>query len=112
MSVAGTGAVAWAPYLAANVITNTVETEISGSTVNAGTTPRLDSESQATILGLSVCVAGSGAAAMLRSPLPPTSSPIRRRPSSSIAGQRRRNVTAGGDVTVTAEDASEIDAFA
>ncbi len=111
VSVAATGAVAVGALLAANVIANTVETEVTDSTVNAGTTLDLDSESQATILGLSVCVAGSGAAAISVSL---AANVISDTTEALIvnSGTTASPVTAGGDVTLTAEDASEIDAFA
>ena len=61
ISVAGTGGVAVGALIGANVITNAVAAEISGSTVNAGSTLNLAAQSDADILGFTAGVAASGA---------------------------------------------------
>ena len=57
ISVAGS-TVAIGGLIGANVITNTVEAEISGSSVAADTSLTLDAESTASILGLTLSLAG------------------------------------------------------
>ena len=111
ISVAGTGAVAVGALIAANVITNTVESEISGSTVTTGSSLSLDAESKATIIGLTTGVAGSGAVAAVISL---SANVIDGTTEAAILnnGATASNVNAGGDITLTAKDTSEIDALA
>ncbi len=110
VSVAGTGAVAVSALLAANVVTNTVETEISGSTVHADGALTLESESLAKILGISVDISGSGAVAVS----PAISANVIADTTEALIvnnGGIQSNVSAGGTVTMTALDSSEIDAI-
>ena len=110
LSVAGTGAVAVGALIAANVIANTVESEISGSTVTTGSTLSLDAESDATIIGLTTGVAVGAVAGVISL----SANVIDGTTEAAILnnGATASNVTAGGDVTITAKDTSEIDAIA
>jgi hypothetical protein len=65
VSVAGSGAVAVGALIAANVITNTVVAEISGSTVTSGTALDVKATSDSSILSLAGGVAASGTVGVL-----------------------------------------------
>ena len=122
ISVAGSGAVAVGALIGANVITNSVVAEISGSTVDAGATLDLNAESNADILGLTVGVAASGIGSGLFSL---SANVITNTTEASINDKTfdedgkvveditmESNVTAGGDVNLWAKDTSTINALA
>ena len=107
ISVAGSGAVAAGALIGANVITSTVAAEISGSTVESGSTLNLAAENKSSILGFTAGVAASGAGAGLLS-----------LSANVIANTTRAVIVNGSDVdatgavTLSAKDTSTIDALA
>src|SRR5208283_386720 len=115
ISVAGTGGVAVGALIGANVITNTVSAEISGSTVTSGSTLDLSAQEEATILGLTMGVAGSGAGAGL---LSLSANVIADTVKAGIMDETIAHSDTGsavktaGAVTISAEDSSTIDAIA
>ena len=117
VSVAGTGGVAANAVAMVNVIENDVGARITHSTVkagvdNAGNTTLSDgdiilsSHSSARIMALEVGVAGSGAVALN---LNIASNTISNTVESLISTES--NISAGGDLTLTAEDSSTVDAL-
>jgi hypothetical protein len=106
ISVAGSGAVSVGALIAANVITNTVAAEISGSTVSSGTTLDVAALSDAGILSLAGGVAASGTVGVLVSL---TGNVITGTTSALVSGS---TLEAGGAMTIEAENTSSIDALA
>ncbi len=108
VSVAGSS-VGVAALIGANVITNTVEAEISGSRVTAGTTLTLDAETTASILGLTASIAGgigAGALTLAVNVISDTTEALIVDSGTSLAP-----VSAGGAITLTANDGSQINAL-
>ena len=60
IGVAGSGTAAGGAAVAANVVTNTIGTDVNASTIDAGTTVTLLSEAQSLIRALALGVSGSG----------------------------------------------------
>ena len=111
ISVAGTGAVAVGALIGANVITNTIAAEISGSTVNSGSTLNLAAESSSSILGFTTGVAGSGAGATILS-LSANTITNTIKAGAVNESSTLSDVDATGAVTISAKDSSTIDALA
>src|SRR5208283_1024323 len=115
ISVAGTGAVAAGALIGANVISNTVSAEISGSTVMSGSTLDLSAQEESTILGFTTGVAASGAGAGL---LSLTANVITNTTEAGIVDETigqtdtHSTVQAAGSVTISAQDTSSIEAIA
>jgi hypothetical protein len=111
ISVAGTGGIAAGALIGANVITNSVITEISSSTVESGSKLELTSENKSSILGLSVGVAASGAGAGI---LSLTGNVITNTTRAAITGEEtsRSDIDATGAINLTANDTSEINTLA
>ena len=108
ISVAGS-TVAIGGLIGANVITNTVEAEISGSSVAADTSLTLDAESTASILGLTLSLAGGvGAVGITLSANVISDTTEALIVDSGTAGAP---VSAGGAITLTANDGSQINAL-
>ena len=96
--VSGSGGAALGAAVAANVITNKVETAIVGSILDTGSTLSLDSESSAIIRTLVIGVSGSGGFAVQ---VTAVGNVIANTVTASISDS---TVTAAGDVTLTASD--------
>ncbi len=111
ISVAGTGGIAVGALIAANVITNSVAAEISGSSVTSGSTLSLAAETKSNILGLTVGVAGAGAGAGI---LSLTAAVITNTTTAAIVNEGATGsvVHATGAVTLSAKDTSEINTLA
>ncbi len=105
VSVAGSGAVAVGALIAANVITNTVVAEISGSTVTSGGTLGLAATSASNILSLAGGVAASGTVGVLVSL---TGNVITCTTSALVSGS---TLDVGGAMSIGATNSSVIDAL-
>ncbi|BCS96179.1 hypothetical protein DSLASN_18110 [Desulfoluna limicola] len=117
VSVAATGGVSVGALIGANVITNAVISEISGSTVDSGATLNLAATNDADILGLTVGVAGSGGgAAMLSLSASVIDNTTRAAISATLDDDgnvvTRSDVDADEAITLTATDSSEINTLA
>ncbi|MBV1719790.1 MAG: hypothetical protein KMY51_07260 [Desulfomicrobium sp.] len=106
VSVAGSGAVAVGALIAANVITNTVVAEISGSTVTSGGALGVAAISDSSILSLAGGVAASGTVGVLVSL---TGNVITGETSALVSGS---TLAVGGAMTTRASNTSTIDALA
>ncbi|TFH17573.1 MAG: hypothetical protein E4H02_02555, partial [Lentisphaerales bacterium] len=124
VSVAGTGAVAVGAIIGANVITNTIRSQVAGSTVTTGSNDYvvsptetvsgigvwLSAESKASIMGFTAGVAGSGAAAVIVSL---SANVISNTVEAEIVDELGvgSNVDAAGAVMLSATDTSSIDSL-
>ena len=114
VSVAATGGVAAGALIGANVIANSVISEISGSTVNSGSTLELTATNDSNILGLTVGVASSGIAAGL---LSMSGNTITNTTRAAIVSEEDADGTdsaihAADSVTLSATDSSQINSVA
>ncbi|MCK4501804.1 MAG: hypothetical protein KAU22_02140, partial [Desulfuromonadales bacterium] len=117
ISVAATGGVAVGALIGANVIANSVVSEISGSTVASGATLNLAATNDADILGLTVGVAGSGAgAAMVSLSANVIANTTRAAISATLDDDGNvvtwSNIDADEAITLSALDSSEINTLA
>jgi hypothetical protein len=99
LGVAGAGNVAVGGAIAANVIANTIESDIDDSTVSAGTTFELDAETTAIIRAVGIGISGSGSAAVSVSAL---GNAVANKISALVTGGS--TVTSGGNATIIASE--------
>ena len=111
LSAAGAGGVAAGVIAGVNVITNNIESLISGSTVSSGSTLSVSAQSQSDIFGFVGGVAAAGAASGL---LSMAGNVITNTIRAEIEneGATRSDVDAGGTISILAKDASIIDSIA
>ena len=117
VSVAATGGVAGGALIGANVIANSVISEVSGSTVDSGSTLDLTATNDANILGLTVGVAASGIGSGLLSLSGNVVTNTTRAAISATKDEdgnvlQGSDVSAGGGITLSALDESEINSVA
>ncbi|MFY9853591.1 MAG: hypothetical protein WAK26_06920, partial [Terracidiphilus sp.] len=111
LSVAASGTVSVGAIVAANVVTNTVAAEIDGSTVNSGGALDLTALNDSTIYSFTGGVAASGVVGVQVSF---AANVISNTTEAEILndGATASNVTSAGALTISATDASTIDALA
>ena len=111
VSIAGTGGIAAGALIGANVITNSITALVSGSTISSGSTLNLSAKSDASILGITFGVAGSGAGAGL---LSLSANVVSNAVKAGVIneGATSSDVDASGAVTISASNSSTIDALA
>ena len=97
--VSASGSTAVGVAMAANLIVNTIETLVAGTTLDTDSSLSLNSESSAIIRTLAIGVAGSGSTAVQVSAL---GNAVANTVRATISGGS--TVTAAGDVTLTAKD--------
>lgn len=110
LSVAASGSAAVSAIIGANVITNTVDALISGSTVTSGSTLALAARSASTIFSFAGGVAASGSTAVQVTMAGNVVTNATR--AAIMAGATASDVDAVGAVTLSATDTSIVDAIA
>jgi hypothetical protein len=111
LSIAASGTVSVGAIVAANVVTNTVKTEIAGSTVTSGSSLDVTALNDSTIYGFTTQVSGSGVVGV---GVVFAANVIANTTDAEILnyGATASNVTTAGALTISATDQSTIDAFA